>query len=71
MSAPPTTAPGTESRPPTITTGNTSNPMLLTSPETPMRLATSTPPTTALTPASAQASANVRRTLIPIVSAAC
>ena len=36
-----------------------------------MRFATSTPPKTALTPASAQASAKMRRTLMPCASAAC
>src|SRR5512134_2711069 len=65
MMVPPTTAPGTESSPPRMTTGNTSSPNALIAPETPMRFATSAPPKTALTPASAHASANVRRTLMP------
>jgi len=54
-----------------MTTGKTTSPKSPTSPLTPVMLASSTPPTTALTAASAQAMAKTCRTLMPISSAVC
>ena len=65
ITTPPTIVPGTESSPPRITTGNTINPKFARFWLTSVMSARSTPPSSALTAASAQASAKIRRTEMP------